>query len=254
MRKIGINLHAATGLSDEDYIKAMAGVGFEACFSGVFERERQLNVARLLEKHGISYDTLHAPFDGINAMWSENEDGDAMLARLKNTVDNCAAVGVPIAVVHLSSGEKAPSITDAGRKRYGDLVEYAVKKNIKIAFENQRKLANLAWAMETFGTDEAGFCWDCGHESCFTPGREYMPLFGDRIVCTHIHDNHGIYNGDDHILPFCGSIDFEKVAMRIKESGFCGTLMLEVFSGDDPQKFLEIAAQAAKKLCAMTDK
>lgn len=129
------------------------------------------------------------------------------------------------------------------------------------AFENQRKLANLAWAMETFGPDSnVGFCWDCGHESCFTPGREYMPIFGKRLVCTHIHDNHGIYNGDDHMLPFDACMDFEKVARQIRESGYEGSLMLEVGPGAHEvyqnltwEEFFERAAVAVKRLRDLVD-
>lgn len=253
MRKIGINLHAAKGLTDGEYISQMAQLGFDACFSGVVEAECQVKIADLLAKYGIAYETLHAPFDGINAMWLEDESGAVMLSRLTAAVDNCKLAGVPVAVVHLSSGDNAPTITDVGRKRFESLVEHAARNGVKIAFENQRKLANLSWAMETFDSSVAGFCWDCGHESCFTPGREYMPLFGNRLICTHIHDNHGIYNGDDHMIPFEATKDFDRVAQHIRSSGYKGSLMLEVFSKDIPTEFLQRAAAAVKKLRVMVD-
>ena len=62
MRKIGINLHATKGLTDGEYISQMAQLGFDACFSGVMEPADQIKVADLLAKHGIAYETLHAPF------------------------------------------------------------------------------------------------------------------------------------------------------------------------------------------------
>jgi len=61
MRKIGINLHAAKGLSDEQYITEMARLGFDACFSGVMEPADQIKVADLLAKHGIAYETCMPP-------------------------------------------------------------------------------------------------------------------------------------------------------------------------------------------------
>ena len=259
MREFGINLHAIGGLSDEQYIKTIAELGFSATFSGVCDKQRQHDIANLCAKYGVTYETLHAPFGkGNNNMWLEGAAGDTFLGELMRAVCHCAAAGVPVLVSHLSSGENAPSVTDVGRARYARLVEYAASKNVKIAFENQRKLANLAWAMETFDDSVVGFCWDCGHESCFTPGRKHMPLFANRLVCVHIHDNFGVYDEDSHLLPFDGKIDFGQVASQLRSAPFDGTLMLEavtensnVYNGIDPLQYLEHAATAAKKLSEM---
>ena len=94
------------------------------------------------EKAGFKYHHTH-------------EDGDAMYNELVNSVDACVAVGAPIVVVHLSSGQNPPPTTDAGRGRYIQLVDYAAKKNIKIAFENQRMLGNIGWAFEPFPDENA---------------------------------------------------------------------------------------------------
>lgn len=261
MRNIGINIPATSTLCDEAFINHIADLGFNCVFSGVFDPERQTNIANLLARRGMYYETLHAPFGHMNDIWLDCEGGEEMLQELLHCVDHCVLVGAPIAVVHLSAGDNAPSITDLGRERFARLVEYAMQKNIRIAFENQRKLANLAWAFETFGSDTGvGFCWDCGHESCFTPGREYMPLFGKRLICTHIHDNMGVYNQDDHMLPFDGVIDFNRFAHHINASGYTGSFMLEVkpsMSGPcdeiTPESFLDRAAEAVKRLVALTD-
>ena len=151
-----------------------------------------------------------------------------------------------------------PSITDTGRARFARLVDYAAAKNVKIAFENQRMLANLAWAMEAFPGDPVGFCWDCGHEFCFTPGRHYMPLFGNRLLCTHIHDNTGVFNEDSHFLPYDGTGNFDAVADALRQSGYTGSLMLEMvnrerYSELDPHAFLEQAYSAADRLRTAID-
>ena len=90
-----------------------------------------------------------------------------------------------------------------------------------------------------------------------------MPLFGDRLICTHIHDNEGVFNEDKHMLPFDGTLDFERVARQIRESGYKGTLMLEVlagasdhyegvsYQGVSPREYLRRAADAAKRLANM---
>lgn len=256
MRKLGINLHAVKGLTDEEYLREIAGLGFSSIFSGVRTPEHQTAIAELCAKYGLEYETLHAPFGHINDIWLENDNG--MLDELCACVDHCVLAGAPITVVHLSAGQKPPSITDIGRERFTRLVDYAAEKNIVIAFENQRKLANIAWAFEAFTTDTVKFCWDCGHEFCFTPGRHYMPLFGDRLICTHIHDNTAVFNDDSHFLPFDGACDFGYVADTLRNSDYTGSLMLEVgnpsrYGELSPQEFLKKAWDAAVRLRTMVD-
>lgn len=260
MRKIGINLYSRKEMEMDQYVRIIAELGFDQVFSGVKTPEVMDETAEMLTKAGITYDTLHAPFGHINDMWFAGDGGDAMYAELTNCVDCCVRVGAPIAVVHLSSGEQAPPPTDMGRGRFIDLVDYAAGKGIKIAFENQRKLGNLAWAFEEFAEAEnVGFCWDCGHEACFARGRQYMPLFGDRLICTHIHDNNGIWNEDLHRIPFDGKLDFERIAAQIRQSGYEGTLMLEVmgykeyYQNISGEEFLIRTAAAVKRLREMVD-
>ena len=263
MRKIGINTIAVRNGSMEmdDYLAQVKALGFDTTFTGICgDVAAQVALAEKIAKQGLEYEFTHSDFDGINSIWLAGEDGDTMLARLKSNVDLTAAAGVNKTVVHLSSGNTPPSVSDIGRARYMDLVEYAASKGVDIEFENIRKLANVAWAMELFeDCDNVGFCWDCGHENCYTKEIEFMPLFGKRLVCTHIHDNRGIKDGDDHYLPFDGTFDVSRFAEHIRNSGYTGSLMLEVFKCDHLYKnmtndeFLNRAAEAAKKLRFMVD-
>lgn len=258
MQKIGINLHAIAGLTDEEYIEKISHLGFNSIFTSIYDLERHIKISEICKRYGISYEFIHAPFDNINDIWYDGVKGEEILARLIDCVDICFKVGVNTAIVHLSSGENAPPPSDIGRERFYRLVKYAADKNVKIAFENQRKIYNLAWALETFCEKVSGFCWDVGHENCFTPGREYMQLFGNRIICTHIHDNSGVYNEDEHFIPFDGNINFYKVADTFVKNNFNGSLMLEIFAensnkyeGYTPEKYLQRAANAAKRLANM---
>ncbi len=267
MRKIGICSHAISGVSNEEYAKIISELGFDTIFTGVAKNEAdQAALAELYSKHGIEYETIHAPFGHINDIWLDCEGGEKMLAELIQSVDNCAAAGVPILVTHLSSGLTPPSVTDLGQNRFATLMEHAEKKNVIIAYENQRKLSNIAWAFEQFASSPSlGFCWDCGHENCFTYGRQYMPIFGKKLVCTHIHDNLGPIgiNGqnDLHMLPFDGSFDYTRFARQLNEAGYTGSLMLEVMKNHSQgfydkmssETYMQRAADAVKKLRTIVD-
>ena len=261
MRKIGINLNAYSGLEDNTSLKTIKNIGFDSFFTGTLDLKSQFKIAETAALNNISYEFVHGPFGHINDIWLDCAAGDEMQNEISDCIDACGKTNVPIVVLHLSSGVTPPTITDIGRKRFEKLVNTASKNNVKIAFENQRRLDNLAWAMERYTDDNiVGFCWDCGHENCFTKGREYMPLFGKRMICNHIHDNVGVFNQDDHMIPFDGNIDYSKVAKYIKQSGYEGTLTLEIFSFKSDiyktlsaDEYYERAASAARRICNMID-
>ena len=88
-------------------------------------------------------------------------------------------------------------------------------------------------------------------------GKKLAIRFGERLAALHITDNFG--SKDDHLIPFDGAIDFEEVAEDIANTGYCGTLMLElIFRGEYTQKmsyedFAVKAKSAAEKLVAMIE-
>lgn len=261
MRQIAINLHAKRSLDTASYIQKMRELRFDALMTETLPMGELTQIAELLSKNGLRYEMIHAPFQSINDIWLDNENGEHALAEMIAAVQSAAAVGCPTVAVHLTAGKILPQITDLGGARYEILVEYAACKGVKIAFENQRSFSHLAWALERF--DKAlnvGFCFDCGHEGCFTQGREFMPVFGDKLICTHLHDNDGILDDDQHKIPFDGRLDMSRIARQLRQSGYSGTLTLELFAENtntydcmSVTAFLEKAAMAAKRLRLMVD-
>ena len=260
MRKLGINYGAVGGWDAEMYIKTVYDLGFRSMFLGDhLGADELVRIKNLATKQGIECENIHSPFGHINDIWLDTEGGEQMLKELLQSVDHCALCDIPIVVIHMSSGNTRPPITDIGRARYERLVEYAMQKNVKIAFENLRKTANFAWAMETFDNDMIGFCWDCGHEACYQNGREFMPWYGERLICTHIHDNCGEKDADDHLLPFDGVVNFNRFAEHIQNSGYQGPLTLEIGKGNPlyanmtNEAYLEKAAEVIKKIAKLVD-
>ena len=199
--------------------------GFDATFLGL-ETDRLDEIMKALNKYDIVCESYHAPFNRINDMWLAGEDGEVMLSRLCRCIDDCNKYGVPVAVVHLSSGKNPPRMNDIGFERYDRLMRYAEKKGITVAYENIRRLDNVAYMLENY--PKAGFCWDVGHEACYTFGMEFMPLFGNRLAAIHLHDNTAVYDEDKHWLPYDGVIDMDKAARNLAKSSYGGSIMLEV--------------------------
>ncbi len=229
MRKIGINVRANVRYGVGPFMDCLAATGFESVFTYGNDPEFVEFTAKKCAELGILYEALHAPHDRINDLWASDDSGEAVIKMFKTSMDLASGNGIPIVICHLSSKEDAPHVSDAGLARFDRIVNYAAKKNLTIAVENQRKLGNLATILEIYGKDSpVGFCWDVGHEACFACGREYLPLFPDRCVFTHIHDNNKLYNVDEHLLPYDGLIDFRHIADEIHAANYRGTLALEI--------------------------
>ncbi len=243
--KIGIEL-GSFPCPLEEQLTLMKKYGFETCFCGSIDQNLDTEM-KLCEKYGIEVENYHAPFSHINDIWLDIPEGEGMLQELLDSIDNCAKYGVTTLVVHLSSGDKPPRMNDLGFSRFDKLMAYAKEKGVTIAYENQRKLANLAYVFEQY--DEAGFCWDTGHEACFAYGRQFMPLFADKLAALHIHDNHCVHNGDDHMIPYDACIDFDRVTSQIAASNFDKSLMLELIAEKTPQ-YIEMGADAFYKKAA----
>lgn len=224
MRKLGVALAYLEDMAVEDQLKLIKEIGFEAVLIPTRYPDKRLACQKASE-YGLEVDQIHARFQGINTLWYEGEEGEEVLADIIQDLKISAEFGVRQIVVHLDSGFDSPFVSDIGKERLDRLMAASAETGVKIAFENIRKLANLAYVMERY--PEAGYCYDNGHECCYTDNRyDFLSLFGKRLLCTHIHDNTG-YPNDDHLIPYDGAIDFDKVIEGLKKSGYQGTLTSE---------------------------
>lgn len=245
--RIGINLYSKWPFAE--VIDAFLENGIDRTFVCI-EHPQFNEVMKALNEANIKVDNFHAPFEGQNRIWRDGEEGEEMLAYLLKSVDICVEYGVKLMVAHVSNGRPMPEINENGIKRFDRFMSYAKSKGVKIAFECHRYLENVRLIIERY--PEAGFCLDTAHEDAFTPGVRYMPMWGDRLVATHISDNEYVCDKDMHMLPFDGHIDFEKTACEIAACGQDVTLMLEVKPGNhDKYKNVSIRdyyAEAAKRI------
>ena len=211
-----------------------------------------------LTAEGITVDNLHAPFKGQNAIWEPGEAGENMLSRLMGGVDACVKYGVELMVAHASNGRPMPPLSPIGLERFDRLMAHAKEKGVTIAFESHRYVENVRYLLERY--PECGFCLDTSHEDAFTPGIRYMPMWGHRLVATHLSDNESSCDRDMHMLPFDGHIDFEQTAREIAACGREVTLMLEVkpdnhemYRDISPKDYYAAAAGRIRRFAAMVE-
>lgn len=234
-RKLGIVCECLPGVARTDALPLMAAAGFNCFFTELIDEKAVAELREKGDRLGLTLDFIHAPFRGINDFWKNNLDYLDLYNRTKQAIDAAAGCGCNMIVMHLSSGWTAPPITDIGLSRFDALVEYAGEKGVRIAFENIRKFGVLAAMMERYErVPHVGFCYDCGHEHCYTEDIRYLETFGKRLFCTHIHDNYGrdkekpMTDADYHLLVGDGNLDFAQMMREINAVDYSGTLILEV--------------------------
>ena len=264
-RKLGINASCISGYTELETIRLIKEHGFQSFFS--YDEQLEIEYVSALkneaEKLGLDYEFIHGPFVGINKMWTSQETPE-IFSSFKKAIDAASTAGVKTVIAHVSSSFTPPEINAIGISRFDAWVEYAEKRGVIIAFENLRKLGNFAYLMDRYeGNPYVKYCYDCGHEHCYTVSVPFLPIYADRLICTHLHDNFGqdktAQNGGDiHLLPFDGNIDFSVVMQALAESGYSGSLMLEVHSGLYPNlsidEFLKSSYERVNRLSNLCKK
>ena len=239
--KLCTNLSGDYGMDNAEQIRLLHDIGFEGFFTGWDGRLGEYR--ELAEKTGMLYQSVHAPFGKIAALWT-GDGADEVQKTLLQCVSDCADAAVPIMVCHTYIGFLPSAGPNAqGIERFRRMVEAAGERGLKIAFENTEGEEYLAALMNAFaGYENVGFCWDTGHEMCYSGGKDLMALYGDRLFCTHLNDNLGIrdFEGkitwidDLHLLPFDGIGDWQGIVDRLNRHGYNRELTFEMHRSCTP--------------------
>jgi len=227
--KIGFSLQAQYDCPMAEVIALLNNAGFSAVSPLWSEDLDMAALTRCVHAKGMTVQSLHAPRKSTAPMWQpESAEAVEVLALLKKSIDTCAKFHVPILVVHSWQGlhytfpESLPDF-----RHFDALVEYAGQNGICIAFENLEGTEYLCALLTRYQDHpNVGFCWDCGHDSCYPPNTDLLHRFGNQLIMTHLHDNFGvrdpagIFNGGDdlHFIPFDGSLDWDHVLTRLRSA------------------------------------
>ena len=225
MEKFGFSLQEHYSLPVPQVIELLADAGFSAVSPGWQRNGELVQTVRHARAQGLAIQSLHGPLRGMPAMWSPDpEIARPILNDLLQSAVDCAALGIPILVVHPWNGVDYTFRQDGFCFDHFDtLVTQAEKEGICIAFENLEGPEYLCALMARYCGASVGFCWDSGHERCYAPGWDFLSRFGHRLVMTHLNDNLGVtdpsgrlHGTDDlHLLPGDGILDWEDTVRRL---------------------------------------
>lgn len=229
MPKLGFSLQEKYSVPMSEVIRLLGQTGFDA-LSITWQRDVCLkDTLRAAEQQGLILQSLHGPLRGIPGLWSREEACSASITQdFLQAADDCAAFGIPVLVVHSWGGyDDTFEASSLYFDNFDRLVERAHRNGIQIAFENLEGPEYLAALMARYKSDPAvGFCWDSGHEHCYTPGMDFLSLYGQRLLMTHLNDNYGLTSPDGrlqgtddlHLIPYDGKLDWTQTMNRLSRA------------------------------------
>lgn len=218
-------LNRRTELNGDDWIKNAEQIRNEA------------------EKLGITFSQSHPPyrpFKGAHFKSREEEEHFDELTR--RAIHVSSILGVKWAVMHpVTETDKAEynlqADLAANHEDFDKVVEQAAKENVGIAFENmcdkdnRRRFGSTAEELlalvDSYKGAPVGVCWDTGHANrVYTDQIPPIEKLGRHIKALHIDDNFG--EDDLHLLPFLGTVPWERVMKTLSKIGYEGDLVYEI--------------------------
>ncbi len=243
---LAVNLLGGTDLSPDAHIALLARVGWDGFFTG-WQSELTAAYAAAGRAHDLLYSSIHAPFGGARVLWELDETEAAHEAARREVetllacVRDCAANEVPVMVIHPFIGFEDHTVTEAGLRNFGAVIDEADRLGVLLAFENVEGEEYLAAIMNRFaGRPSVRFCLDTGHELCYNRGKDMLSLYGQSLGYTHFNDNVGVtgdavtWLDDLHLVMGDGIVDFPHVMARIEKTPYRGPLACEMSRSNKP--------------------
>lgn len=197
------------------------------CSLGHFNYRSQQAVRELagsLEEQGLKIHSLHSPTERDTAVGRDSgvpiSISDTERVRRLDAVDEVkraleVAERVPFQylVQHIGHGRQMsdPKKFDAAFNSLEHLVIFAKQRGVTIVLENIPGELGSPESLQQFIKEThlngLKLCLDVGHAHIDSSIASAFEAMHERLVTTHIHDNHG--EKDEHLLPYEGTIDWD---------------------------------------------
>jgi len=83
----------------------------------------------------------------------------------------------------------------------------------------------IEWILDRYDPAAMGLCYDSGHGNLVPGSLDWLERLRGRLISVHLHDNDG--SGDQHRLPFSGTVDWDRLAAILADSSYDRPISLE---------------------------
>jgi sugar phosphate isomerase/epimerase len=181
-------------------------------------------IARWMSQYGLQLTDLHASM-GPEKNWGSPLEYERLagVELVRNRIEMTARLGSDVIIMHMPGGcqEGDDGAWERFRRSMDALEPYSAVHGVRIAIENGGSDASfdaIERVLGMYGPEFAGLCYDSGHGNLFPRGLDRLAKLADRLISVHLHDNQG--TGDDHNIPFSGTIDWDRLMSIIGSSAY----------------------------------
>lgn len=233
-----------TGMGVEEAVETAAAAGLdyvELMTDGDHAHDR-IDIERLrtaLSAHDVGL-AVHLPFGGVDLGSPYDQVRTAGCRVVEATVERAAAAGADRAVAHATSAAWSPAwdeavLRDALAASMERLAAHGRRHGVEVCFENvPGGLVGLEDLPGLLDRTDASATLDTGHGRIDgydgTAQGAWLRDHGDRVGHLHLNDTRRAR--DEHVPFGSGNFEFEPVFDALAETGWSGTLSLEVFTPD----------------------
>ncbi|MGI6466869.1 MAG: sugar phosphate isomerase/epimerase family protein [Sphaerochaetaceae bacterium] len=215
-------------------------------------------------KYDLEYNQCHAPYTHGYFELPKNRQ-ERLNWEIERSIEMAGMLDIPYVVLHSATDKNNyENSFEANLKWLKSFVKLAKVHNTSIALENltydksgqvefTSQAEELVQLIEALDSDNVGACYDFGHANMVAKNHEENILtLGEHLKCTHVADNNGI--DDQHLMPFHGTVPWEKCIDALKKINYKGDFTYEImfFSENIPQEvhkeFLDYAYSVADHL------
>ena len=254
---LSINTDYLEDLGDpEPYLKSIADAGFSHinwCHQWdtdfLYSKWEIKQIKKWLIKYGLQFMELHAS-TGKEKCWTSSREYERLagVELVQNRIEMTAELGGDVMVIHVPHESGNVSL----RRSLDQIEPFARACEIHLALENGNFDVIEPLLLE-YDSDYIGLCYDSGHSNLVKDGLSHLEALKDRLISVHLHDNDG--DSDQHILPFSGTIDWQKLIQIMAGSSYNKPINVEVLMhhmGDMAESiFLKQAFKLGKQLSRM---
>jgi len=216
----------------------------DAGYSYVYAPSEIDHIGNMIEEAGLKAWSIHGS-DGLNGV---TEVGSPMretrkhflspvewqrqagVELVRNRIALAERIGSPNVVMHFAFDHDVLNDRDRKDAYYATLYRSldelrgdCERSGVRLAIENlpggslDHTMEHLDRVLEHYPETMIGLCYDSGHAQLVDKGRfTILEAFRSRLVTTHLNDNRAIR--DEHLLPWDGNIDWERLTTLIADS------------------------------------
>ncbi|MBE7076835.1 MAG: sugar phosphate isomerase/epimerase [Clostridiales bacterium] len=215
----------------KERLQKVKDIGFTTIMTSASKKYKKQNGSlksqvKLIDQVGLKKSSLHASYytPDLPNFFTDNKIGNKLEKQLIKEVKIAKKYGFKCLVVHLK-GEN----TEVGLERLKRILKVCRKYDLPLALENISETKILEYIFDNINDEYLRFCWDAGHNLCFSKRKNYLKKYLDKVITLHLHDNDG--TSDQHTLNQFGIRDWDdtaKLLSKVKNISLDYELLMDV--------------------------